>query len=118
MKSFLLKRIIFSVLLFFLTTSCEDLFVRFKYETIECKKNSFNLNKISIKDDSVGSLVDVEFGDFYYKIEVFENNNESILLFNDDIDLEIKINKESEILDVKFKNIIKKLDCKKITFKM
>ncbi len=118
MKSFLLIRIIFTILLFFLTTSCDDLFVRFKYETIECKKNNFNLNKISIKDDSVGSLVDVEFGDFYHKIEIFENNDDSILLLNNDIDLEIKINKKNEILDVRFKNIIKKLDCKKITFKM
>ena len=98
--------------------SCDDLFVRFKYETIECKKNSFNLNKISIRDDSVGSLADVEFGDYYHKIEIYENDDDSILLLNDDIDLEIRINKSTDILDVRMKNIIKKLDCKKSTFKM
>ena len=59
------------VLLFLLfLTSCEDLFLRFKYETIECKKNGFNLDKISIKNDSVGSLVDVQFGDIYHSIKI------------------------------------------------
>ena len=47
----------------FFLTSCDDLFLRFKYETFECKKNSFNLDKISIRNDSVGSLVDVQFGE-------------------------------------------------------
>ena len=37
---------LFIVLLFL--TSCEDLFLRFKYQTIDCKENSFNLKK-SIK---------------------------------------------------------------------
>ncbi len=112
------KKIFFVLLLVFITVSCDDLFVRFKYETIECKKNSFNLNKISIRDDSVGSLADVEFGDYYHKIEIYENDDDSILLLNDDIDLEIRINKSTDILDVRMKNIIKKLDCKKSTFKM
>ena len=112
------KKIFFVLLLVFITVSCDDLFVRFKYETIECKKNSFNLNKISIRDDSVGSLADVEFGDYYHKIEIYENDDDSILLLNDDIDLEIRINKSTDILDVRMKNIIKKLDCEKSTFKM
>ncbi len=117
-NSYFFKKILFVLLLVFITVSCDDLFVRFKYETIECKKNSFNLNKISIRDDSVGSFADVEFGDYYHKIEIYENDDDSILLLNDDIDLEIRINKSTDILDVRMKNIIKKLDCKKSTFKM
>ena len=49
-------------------SSCKDVFLRFKYQTIECQENSFDLRKISIKNDKVGSFADVQFGNFYHKI--------------------------------------------------
>lgn len=111
-----------SVCLFILTCilliSCKDLFLRFKYQTIECQENSFGLKKISIKKDSVGSFADVQFGDIYYKIEISKNSNQIIKLENEDLDIEIKIQKNKDLIDVRLKNIIKKLNCKKSTFRM
>lgn len=102
----------------FFLTSCEDLFLRFKYETFECKKNSFNLDKISIRNDSVGSLVDVQFGEIYHSIKILKNEKDSIILKNDIMDIEIKIFKKSERVDVRLKNTIKRLECEKKIFKM
>ena len=99
-------------------SSCEDLFLRFKYQTIDCKKNSFNLDKISIKDDAVGAFADVQFKDIYYKIKIYKNDEKVISLRNRDLDIEIDILKESEEVRVSLKNIIKNLTCKKKTFKM
>ena len=99
-------------------TSCDDLFLRFKYETFECKKNSFNLDKISIRNDSVGSLVDVQFGKIYHSIKIFKNQKDLIILKNDIMDIEIKIFKKSERVDVRLKNTIKRLECEKKIFKM
>ena len=99
-------------------SSCEDLFLRFKYQTIDCKKNSFNLDKISIRDDAVGSFADVQFKDVYYKIKIYKNDEKVISLRNRDLDIEIDILKKSEEVRVSLKNIIKNLTCKKKTFKM
>ena len=99
-------------------SSCKDVFLRFKYQTIECQENSFELKKISIKKDSVGSLADVQFGDIYYKIEISKNNNQIIKLENKDLDIEIEIQKNNDLVDVRLRNIIKKLNCSKSTFRM
>ena len=99
-------------------SSCEDLFLRFKYHTVECQKNSLNLKKISIKKESIGSYADVQFGDFYNKIEITTNNNEVIVLKNKDLDIEIEIYKEKQKVEVRLKNNIKILNCKMTTFKM
>lgn len=99
-------------------SSCEDLFLRFEYQTIDCKKNSFNLDKISIRDDAVGSFADVQFKDVYYKIKIYKNDEKVISLRNGDLDIEIDILKKSEEVRVSFKNTIKKLTCAKKTFKM
>ena len=105
------------ILLVFLS-SCEDIFLRFKYHTIECQKNSLNLKKISIKNDKEGSFADVQFGNFYHKIEILKNDAESILLGNKKLDLEVGIYKESDKVEVRLKNIIKNLKCKRNTFRM
>ena len=118
MKKLNLINFCFVLLTTIFLTSCKDLFLRFKYQTIECQKNSFELKKISIKKDSVGSFVDVQFGDIYHKIEISKNNNQVIKLENQDLDIEIEIQKNSDKVDVRLRNIIKKLDCKKSTFRM
>ena len=105
------------ILLIFLS-SCKDVFLRFKYQTIECPENSFNLNKISIKNDKEGSFADVQFGNFYHKIEILKNDAERILLGNKTLDLEVGIHKDSDKVEVRLKNIIKNLKCKKNTFRM
>ena len=99
-------------------SSCKDVFLRFKYQTIECQVNSFDLRKISIKNDNVGSFADVQFGNIYHKIEILKNDVDWIFLGNKKLDLEVGIRKDSEIVEVRLKNIIKKLKCKKNVFRM
>ena len=106
------------VILTIFLSSCKDVFLRFKYQTIECQENSFDLRKISIKNDKVGSFVDVQFGNFYHKIEILKNNAEWIFLGNEKLDLEVGIHKHSEKVEVRQKNIVKNLKCKKNIFRM
>ena len=99
--------------------SCEDIFTRFKYDTINCKNNSIGLDKISISNDSVGSLVDVQFGNIYYSIKITKNNETAMILENKDLDIEISILKNgNDKVEVRFKNKITVLSCEKKTFKM
>ena len=99
-------------------SSCKDVFLRFKYQTIECQENSFDLRKISIKNDKEGYFADVQFDNFYHKIEILKNDSEKIFLGNKKLDLEIEIYKGSEKVEVRLKNIIKNLKCKKKIFRM
>ena len=109
----------FSLLIFLIfLSSCKDIFLRFKYQTIECEGNSFNLKKISMKNDKAGYFADVQFGDFYHKIEILKNDVDWIFLGNKKLDLEVGIHKDSEKVDVRLKNIIKTLECKKNIFRM
>ena len=109
----------FSLLIFLIfLSSCDDIFLRFKYQTIECQENSFNLKKISIKNDKAGYFADVQFGDYYHKIEILKNDVDWIFLGNKKLDLEIGIDKDSEKVEVRLKNIIKNLKCKKNIFRM
>ena len=110
-------RLLLITFLFFLS-SCKDIFLRFKYQTIECAENSFNLKKISIKNDKAGSYADVQFGNFYHKIKILKNDAEWIFLGNEKLDLEVGIHKNSEKVEVRQKNIIKNLKCKKNIFRM
>ena len=106
------------VILIILLSSCKDIFLRFKYQTIECPENSFDLRKISIKNDKAGSFADVQFGNFYHKIEILKNDSNRIFLGNRKLDLEIGIHKDSDKVEVRLKNIIKNLKCKKNIFRM
>ena len=109
----------FSLLIFLIfLSSCKDMFLRFKYQTIECQENSFNLKKISIKNDKKGSFADVQFGNFYHKIKILKNDADWILLGNKKLDLEVGIHKDSDKVEVRLKNIIKNLKCKRNTFRM
>ena len=102
----------------FFLSSCDDLFLRFKYETLNCKKNSFNLDKISIKNQKVDSLADVQFGDIYHSIKIAETNDDFTILKNDIMDIEIRIFKKTERVDVRLKNNVKRLSCERQIFKM
>jgi len=104
--------------LFNFVVSCEDLFLRFKYETYECGKNFFNLKKIFIKNYEIGDQVDVEVDDGGYKLEIIENNDDSIVISRKDPDILIKIEKKTEKLNINFNNHIQNLKCKKHIFKM
>ena len=112
-----MKNLFLFFLLFFLN-SCEDLFLRFKYQTIECESNLFNLDKISIKYDSVGAYADVKFENYYYKIKISNNDKEMISLKNEELDLNIDIFKNREKVRIFFKNTIKTVSCSKKIFKM
>ncbi len=107
------------LLIFFpLLTSCEDLFLRFKYETYECTKNYFKLKSVFIKNYELGDLVDVEIDNSGYKLEIIENNENLMVIERDDPFMSIKIEKKTSKLNVNFKNHIQSIKCSKHVFKM
>ena len=111
-------KLFFFLLIFISTSSCEDLFLRFKYETYDCDKNFFNLKKVFIKNYEVGDLVDVEFNNEAFKLEIVKNQNNIIIIERDDPTISIKIDKKLEKLNVSYKNHIQNIGCKRHVFKM
>lgn len=111
-------KIIFCVTSIFFLNSCEDLFLRFKYETFECQENNMDLRKVSIKDNDVGDLVDVEIGNFLYKFKIIEISDKDMVLEEESEDFLIKINHNTNNIEAKLNNLIFKVSCDKKTFKM
>ena len=97
---------------------CEDLFLRFKYETYECAKNYFKLKNVFIKNYELGDLVDVEIDDDGYKLEIKENSDNLMVLEREDPFISIRIEKRLSKLNVNFKNHIQNIKCEKHVFKM
>ena len=97
---------------------CEDLFLRFKYETYECPKNYFKLKNVFIKNYELGDLVDVEIDNDGYKLEIKENSDNLMVLEREDPFISIRIEKKLSKLNVNFKNHIQNIKCKKHVFKM
>ena len=98
--------------------SCEDMFTRFKYETYECGKNPVKLKKIFIKNYNIGDLVDVEFKDDAYKMEIIENSDQFMFLKRIDPTIEIEIEKKTSLIKINLKNHISNLTCSNYVFKM
>ena len=110
---------IFCLLSFFLLLiGCEDLFLRFKYETYECSKNYFKLKNVFIKNYEIGDLVDVEIDNEGYKLEIKENSENFMVIEREDPFISIKIEKKSSKLNVNFRNHIQNVKCSKHVFKM
>ncbi len=110
---------IFCLLSFFLLLiGCEDLFLRFKYETYECSKNYFKLKNVFIKNYELGDLVDVEIDNEGYKLEIKENSENLMVIEREDPFISIKIEKKSSKLNVNFRNHIQNVKCSKHVFKM
>ena len=97
---------------------CEDLFLRFKYETYECAKNYFKLKNVFIKNYELGDLVDVEIDNDGYKLEIKENSENLMIIEREDPFISIRIEKKLSKLNVNFKNHIQNIKCKKHVFKM
>ena len=111
------KRTIILFALIFIS-SCEDMFTRFKYETYECGKNPVKLKKIFIKNYNIGDLVDVEFKDDAYKMEIIENSDQFMFLKRIDPTIEIEIEKKTSQIKINLKNHISNLTCSNYVFKM
>ena len=110
---------IFCLLSFFLLLiGCEDLFLRFKYETYECSKNYFKLKSVFIKNYEIGDLVDVEIDNEGYKLEIKENSENFMVIEREDPFISIEIEKKSSKLNVNFRNHIQNVKCSKHVFKM
>ena len=110
---------IFCLLSFFpLLIGCEDLFLRFKYETYECSKNYFKLKNVFIKNYELGDLVDVEIDNEGYKLEIKENSDNFMVIEREDPFISINIEKKSSKLNVNFRNHIQNVKCNKPVFKM
>ena len=85
--------IIYLLIFFPLLIGCEDLFLRFKYETYECTKNYFKLKSVFIKNYDPGDLVDVEIDNSGYKLKIKENNESLMIIEREDPFISIRIEK-------------------------
>ena len=101
-----------------LLIGCEDLFLRFKYETYECTKNYFKLKSVFIKNYELGDTVDVEIDNDGYKLAIKENSENFMLIERDNPFISIRIEKKTSKLNVNFKNHIQNIKCSKHVFKM
>ena len=58
----------------------------------------------------MGDLVDVEFNNEAFKLEIIKNENNIIIIQRDDPTMSIKIDKKLEKLNVNYKNHIQNID--------
>ena len=117
-NSFKYLNIICLLTFFPLLIGCEDLFLRFKYETYECTKNYFKLKSVFIKNYELGDTVDVEIDNDGYKLAIKENSENFMLIERDNPFISIRIEKKTSKLNVNFKNHIQNIKCSKHIFKM
>ena len=110
--------VIFYLSFFPLLIGCEDLFLRFKYETYECAKNYFKLKSVFIKNYELGDSVDVEIDNSGYKLEIKENNENLMVIERNNPFISIRIEKKTSKLNVNFMNHIQNIKCSKHVFKM
>ena len=106
------------LLLLFLLTSCEDLFLRFSYETYECKKNQYDLKKIILSNKREGDFAEILLAEKFYKVKLKENSKKTLVLSNLDPKIHIKIDKKTSLAIVNLDNNLFSLKCKKYLFRM
>ena len=111
-------KILLIILCITILSGCEDLFLRFKYETFECKPNRVNLNKIFIKNYDQGDEADVEIGDYLYKFKITYISDQKIYLVQEAKDFVIKIYRKTNKIEARVDNLILNFQCDKETFKM
>jgi len=76
------------------------------------------LKKIFIKNYEIGELVDVEFKNDAFKMEIIENSNQIMILKRKDPKIEIDIDKKNSLIKINFQNHISNFTCINYVFKM
>ena len=87
---------VFLIIIFL--SSCEDLFLRFKYETYECPSNIFDIEKIVLMNQNIGDFGEININNKNYKVKILESSKDQILLSNTNQKLKNDINKQEEDL--------------------
>jgi hypothetical protein len=120
MEEHLIKKIKILLIIFciIILSGCEDLFLRFKYETYGCQPNRANLNKIFIKNYDQGDEADVEIGDYLYKFKITYISDQKMYLVQEAEDFVIKIYRKTNKIEARVDNLILNVKCTKETFKM
>lgn len=77
-----------------------------------------NLKKVSIKDNDLGDLVDVEIGNYLYKFKITAISDKDLIIEEKTEDFSIKIDHSTNNIEAKLNNLIFKVSCDKKTFKM
>ena len=103
---------------FFFLSSCEDPFLRFKYENFNCKKNKFNIQKIKIVKKQIGSEAKVIIGEKNLIFKITQKNKKEIILTNNSLSIELKILEKNKKINGSFRNNIFKLHCQKEAFRI
>ena len=110
------KYFITTIILIFLW-SCEDIFLRFRYENFKCKKNKFNIEQIKVTKHKIGSKAQILFGEEEFLFEIIKINKEFIILENKQLDILIRIFENGEIKGLFKKNVFT-IKCSKEEFRI
>ena len=98
--------------------SCEDLFLRFKYENYLCSKNIYEINKISILGNKVGTPIQIFIREKQYNFKISEISKKEIVLTHFNPNISLKIDRIlAKITGVNQRNTFS-LVCKKEAFRI
>ena len=112
-----MKNLIFFFIICILV-SCEDLFLRFKYENYLCSQNIYEINKISIVGNKVGTPIQIFIKDKQYNFKISEISRDEIILTHINPNISLKIDRIlAKITGINKRNTFS-LDCKKETFRI
>lgn len=112
-----MKNLIYFFLVFILV-SCEDLFLRFKYENYLCSQNIYEINKISIVGNKVGTPIQIFIKDKQYNFKISKISKEEIVLTHINPNISLKIDRIlAKIVGINQRNTFS-LVCKKEAFRI
>lgn len=112
-----MKNLIYFFLVFILV-SCEDLFLRFKYENYLCSQNIYEINKISIVGNKVGTPIQIFIKDKQYNFKISKISKEEIVLTHINPNISLKIDRIlAKIAGINQRNTFS-LVCKKEAFRI
>lgn len=106
------------ILIFAFLISCEDLFLRFKYENYICNQNIYEISKISIVGNKIGTPIKILIRDKQYNFKISEISKNEIVLVHNNPNILLKIDRVlAKITGVNQRNTFS-LICKKEAFRI
>ena len=106
------------IFIFSFLISCEDLFLRFKYENYICNQNIYEISKIAIVGNKIGTPIRILIRNKQYNFKISEISKNEIVLVHDNPNILLRIDRVlAKITGVNQRNTFS-LICKKEAFRI
>ena len=106
------------IFIFSFLISCEDLFLRFKYENYLCDQNFYEINKISIVGNKIGTQIKIFIRDKEYIFKISEISKNEIVLIHNNPNILLRIDRVlAKITGINQRNTFS-LTCEKEAFRI